>query len=137
MEFSFKIEVNATKEIIWGYYSNIAKWYEWEKDLKNITLDGDFSTGISGIMELNGVGSIPFILTHVDEMKEFWDKTTMPFGDLIFGHKIIEENNSIFIEHIVKLENNNNNRKDLIILSQIFSDVPDSVLCLKEVLESN
>ena len=45
MEFSFKIKVNAKKEEVWKYYSDIEKWYIWEEDLKNISLNGKFQTG--------------------------------------------------------------------------------------------
>lgn len=50
MEFS--LNIRATKEAAWGYYENIEKWYDWEEDLKNITLKGGFETGSYGTMEL-------------------------------------------------------------------------------------
>ena len=37
MEFSFSLKIKAKKEDAWEYYANIEKWYDWEKDLKNIT----------------------------------------------------------------------------------------------------
>lgn len=55
MEFSFKIKVNAKKEEVWKYYSDIEKWYIWEEDLKNISLNGKFQTGTEGIMELEKI----------------------------------------------------------------------------------
>ena len=42
MEFSFSLKIKAKKEDAWEYYANIKKWYDWEKDLKNITLKGEF-----------------------------------------------------------------------------------------------
>ena len=47
MEFSFSLKIKATKEDAWEYYANIEKWYNWEEDLKNITLKGKFETGWS------------------------------------------------------------------------------------------
>lgn len=39
MEFSFSLNIKAPKEAVWAYYANIEKWYDWEEDLKNITLN--------------------------------------------------------------------------------------------------
>ena len=39
MEFSFSLKIKTTKEDVWNYYANIEKWYHWETDLKNITLN--------------------------------------------------------------------------------------------------
>ena len=55
MEFSFTLKIKAKKEDAWEYYANIEKWYDWEKDLKNITLKGEFKTGSYGTMELEGM----------------------------------------------------------------------------------
>ena len=41
MEFSFSLNIRASKEDVWAYYENIEKWYDWEEDLKNITLKVD------------------------------------------------------------------------------------------------
>ena len=50
MEFSFSLTIKASKEDVWSYYENIEKWYDWEEDLKNITLIGEFKTGSCGTM---------------------------------------------------------------------------------------
>ena len=55
MEFSFSLAMKTSKEDVWAYYENIEKWYDWEEDLKNITLNGEFKTGSCGMMELEGM----------------------------------------------------------------------------------
>ena len=86
MEFSFSLSMKAAKEDVWSYYENIEKWYDWEEDLKNITLNGGFKTGSCGIMELEGMPPMEYQLTLVKPFEEFWDKTATPFGDILFGH---------------------------------------------------
>ena len=88
MEFSFKIKINAKKEKVWEYYADINKWYIWEEDLKDIKLNGEFKTGSKGIMELENMPPLEYILTSVKENKEFWDKTDIPLGSIHFGHEI-------------------------------------------------
>lgn len=136
MEFSFMTKVNAKKEKVWEYYADIQKWYAWESDLKNITLDNGFITGSSGIMELEGMPPMEYLLTSVKENQEFWDKTDTPMGSIYFGHEIFENNdNSINIKHTVKLESDVINEEKINFLKQVFSDVPDSIMLLKEKVE--
>ena len=105
MEFSFSLKIQTTKEEAWEYYANIEKWYAWEEDLKNITLKGNFETGSKGIMELEGMPPMEYELTHVKVFEEFWDKTATPFGDILFGHQIIDNNDgSVIIKHSVSLD---------------------------------
>lgn len=136
MEFSFKIKVNAKKEEVWKYYSNIEKWYIWEEDLKNISLNGKFQTGIEGIMELEVMPPIKYILTSVKENAGFWDKMETPLGDIYFGHEIFEDKGGfVEIKHTVKLESEEINKENIEFLKQIFLDVPYSMLIIKKVTE--
>lgn len=135
MEFSFSLKIQTTKEEAWEYYANIEKWYTWEEDLKNITLKGNFETGSKGIMELEGMPPMEYELTHVKVFEEFWDKTATPFGDILFGHQIIDNNDgSVIIKHSVSLDSED--IQHLEFLKQVFSDVPDSIFILKKYLES-
>ena len=136
MEFSFKIKINAKKEKVWEYYANIDKWYIWEEDLKDIKLNGEFKTGSKGIMELENMPPLEYILTFVEENKEFWDKTDIPLGSIHFGHEIFEEDkNSVSIKHTVRLESSIINEENIEFLKEIFSDVPHSMMLLKKSLE--
>ena len=136
MEFSFKIKINAKKEKVWEYYADINKWYIWEEDLKDIKLNGEFKTGSKGIMELENMPPLEYILTSVKENKEFWDKTDIPLGSIHFGHEIFEEDrNSVSIKHTVRLESSIINEENIEFLRGIFSDVPHSMMLLKKSVE--
>lgn len=134
MEFSFSLKIKAVKEKVWEYYANIEKWYDWEKDLKNITLKDEFKTGSYGTMELEGMPPMEYKLTLVRPFEEFWDKTETPFGDILFGHQMIDNNDgSVNIKHTVIL--GSEDERHLEFLSQVFSDVPHSIFVLKKCLE--
>ena len=136
MEFSFKIKINAKKEKVWKYYADINKWYIWEEDLKDIKLNGEFKTGSKGIMELENMPLLEYILTSVKENKEFWDRTDIPLGSIHFGHEIFEEDkNSVSIKHTVRLESSIINEENIEFLRGIFSDVPYSMMLLKKSVE--
>ena len=136
MEFSFKVKINAKKEKVWEYYADINKWYIWEEDLKDIKLNGEFKTGSKGIMELENMPPLEYILTSVEENKEFWDKTDIPSGSIHFGHEIFEEDkNSVSIKHTVRLESTIISEENMEFLRGIFSDVPHSMMLLKKSVE--
>ena len=136
MEFSFKIKINAKKEKVWKYYADINKWYIWEEDLKDIKLNGEFKTGSKGIMKLENMPPLEYILTSVKENKEFWDKTDIPLGSIHFGHEIFEEDkNSVSIKHTVRLESTIISEENMEFLRGIFSDVPHSMMLLKKSVE--
>lgn len=136
MEFSFKIKINVKKEKVWEYYADINKWYIWEEDLKDIKLNGEFKTGSKGMMELENMPPLKYILTSVEENKEFWDKTDIPLGSIHFGHEIFEEDkNSVSIKHTVRLESSIINEENIEFLRGIFSDVPHSMMLLKKSVE--
>ena len=136
MEFSFKIKINAKKEKVWEYYADINKWYIWEEDLKDIKLNGEFKTGSKGIMKLENIPPLEYVLTSVKENKEFWDRTDIPLGSIHFGHEIFEEDrNSVSIKHTVRLESSIINEENIEFLKGIFSDVPHSMMLLKKSIE--
>ena len=136
MEFSFKIKINAKKEKVWKYYADINKWYIWEEDLKDIKLNGEFKTGSKGIMKLENIPPLEYVLTSVKENKEFWDRTDIPLGSIHFGHEIFEEDkNSVSIKHTVRLESTIISEENIEFLKGIFSDVPHSMMLLKKSVE--
>ena len=136
MEFSFKIKINAKKEKVWKYYADINKWYIWEEDLKDIKLNGEFKTGSKGIMKLENIPPLEYVLTSVKENKEFWDRTDITLGSIHFGHEIFEEDkNSVSIKHTVRLESSIINEENIEFLRGIFSDVPHSMMLLKKSVE--
>lgn len=135
MEFSFKMRVNATKEKIWPYYSDIKKWYKWEEDLEDITLNGGFQSGSIGTMKLKGMPALEYTLTQVVENKIFCDKTTTPFGDLYFNHQLLDETDGVYIQHSVCLDTTEITKEKLGFLKQVFADVPDSIMLLKSEVE--
>lgn len=135
MEFSFKMKVNASKEKIWEYYADVEKWYAWEDDLEDISLNGDFEKGAIGVMKLAGMPPMEYTLTDVAVNEMFCDKTATPMGDVYFHHQIIEEADGVFIKHSVGLESSERSIEQLGFLKQIFSDVPESIMALRMEVE--
>jgi hypothetical protein len=136
MELQCKIAVNAAKEVIWPYYADPSKRSVWEDDLESIVFDGEVKTGTTGRMKLKEMPEMPFTLTEIIENASYCDRTDVPgMGSLYFNHKIVQEDGKTYIQHSVRLEKEVFTEADLGFLSGVFSDVPGSVLKIKQEVE--
>lgn len=136
MELSFKVAVNADKEIIWSYYAEPSKRHIWEEDLENITFNDEIKTGTTGKMKLKEMPEMDFTLINIVPNVSYWDRTDIPgMGSIYFKHDILQENEKTFIQHSVLLEKENPSEEDLNFLCGVFSDVPNAVMKIKKEVE--
>ena len=140
-EFTFQTEVNASPEQIWVMYANVQNRFKWEFDLEAIKLNGDFSTGSSGIIKLENQPEMTFTLISVIPNKEFIDKTEIPGSNMAVcvGHQLTECGDKTLVKHSMSLEKTDGTitEKDINFLSQIFSDTPQAILAIKKAVENN
>jgi hypothetical protein len=136
MELSFKVEVNARKELIWPYYADPKKRNIWEEDLEYINFNGEIETGTTGVMKLEGMPEMPFTLTNIVKNASYCDRTDVPgIGGLYFEHDILEADGKTYIKHTVRLEKENPSEEDFNFICGVFSDVPSSVMKIKKEVE--
>ncbi|MDH6364673.1 hypothetical protein M2139_001660 [Enterococcus sp. PF1-24] len=136
MKFSFELETDKTVEEIWAFYEDVNKWFAWEDDLEDISLNGAFQTGTTGEMKLAGQPAMAFTLVSVIKNKEFIDKTEIPeVGTLYFSHVLEEIDNKTVIRHSVSFVplDRAATVEDLGFVSQVFADVPKSIFSLVKV----
>ena len=71
----FQYEITVTGNIdskkLWEFYSDVSRWREWDDDVENVTLDGDFIPGSQGVMTMKNGQALPFVIESVDIEKEF------------------------------------------------------------------
>lgn len=135
MKYSFELETDTTIEKIWPLYEDINKWFSWEDDLEDISLNGEFTQNTTGCMKLRGQPSMEFLLVSVVPGKSFTDKTSIPnVGDIYFIHELNDNGSQTLIKHSVEFIpfNRKADIKDLEFISQVFADVPSSIFSLVE-----
>lgn len=135
MKFSFELKTNLTPQEIWPLYADTEKWYQWEEQLKSISLDGDFATGTKGEMTLGDQPPMRFLLTSVKENEHFTDETTIPgMGKIAFHHQLEQENDQTIIRHSVEFtaENGEEKKETAPFIAKVFQDVPAAVFALVE-----
>ena len=73
-------------------------------------------------------------LTLVTAFEDFGIKQPLLLVTFFFGHQIMENNDgSVTVKHSVSLDSEDKQHLDF--LRQVFSDVPNSIFILKELLE--
>lgn len=135
MKFSFEVKSNIAPEKIWAFYADVNKWFYWEDDLKEISLGGEFVTGVTGSMTIEGMPPMDFVLTEVIPNKLFTDKTIIEgIGELYFVHELDSIDDITYIKHSVEFvsEKGVDSIKDIQFVTQVFSDVPTSIFKLIE-----
>lgn len=135
MKYSFELQTDIAIEKIWPLYEDVTKWFKWEDDLEDISLNGEFINGSNGSMKLSGQPSMDFVLVSVNPGKGFTDKTSIPnLGDIYFIHELNDNDGQTLVKHSVEFIplNRKTNIKDLEFVSQIFTDVPVSIFSLIE-----
>ncbi|HEM2827114.1 TPA: polyketide cyclase [Streptococcus suis] len=133
---SFKISLKGNKETVWDNYCQVDKWHAWDKHLETVSLERDFEKGTIGQMIVLGQPALSFQLIDVQKYQSFSNLATTPFGQVVFDHQIRElEAGKISIEHSVSLLTEEVEDVHMIFLKDVFEDVPQSVLTLKELIE--
>ena len=65
MQFKEKIIVNALPATIFKKYTEVASWKEWDSDVKESMLSGEFSAGSLGVLVPTKGPKAKFKLTEV------------------------------------------------------------------------
>ncbi|MBS0941953.1 hypothetical protein [Leuconostoc mesenteroides] len=136
MKYSFEQKANTSVTNLWALYADVNKWFTWENDLEEISLDGLFETNTKGSMKLVNMPTMVFELVKVIPEENFTDKTTISnVGEIYFIHELRATNaNETSITHSVEFIPSNRKPEinDLQFVSKIFEDVPASIFALIE-----
>lgn len=112
---------------VWALYSDVNRWQEWDTEIQKMELNGDFVTGSSGVMYMNGLPPLPFTLDIVEKNKKFIDSTTLEKFNIQVGHFITDEgNNKLTLKHSVTVTGAS--QEELETIGQnIVADLPESM----------
>ncbi|MFJ7932506.1 SRPBCC family protein [Peribacillus sp. NPDC096448] len=101
--YEHSVDTRASKEAIWDLYSNIEKWTDWDKSLKSVSLENNFSEGTKGTMLPVGQKEVCFKLVDVNDKVKFTSETSLTEAvKMSFVHKLTSvENNGVRITHRV------------------------------------
>jgi hypothetical protein len=137
MELQCKIEIRpAAGEKIFSYWSEEAKRKAWEDDLESLVHDGEITAGTTGRLKLAGKPEMAFTVIEAIPGESYRERYELPFGVLIFSHRLARENGKTYLFHAVELEKPALADGDLAFLSGVFADFPLTTARLKCLLEN-
>ena len=86
--FSFKIEVNNTKQKVWETLIDVQNWHQWDTELIEASLDGAFKKGAKGTLIPKKGPKLKFYISEISENNSYTLNTIMPVGELIIKRNL-------------------------------------------------
>ena len=108
----YSVTGKVTLDKVWGFYENVSKWCEWDKNLDKVELQGDFKNGNTGIMFLAIPNTPPvtFTLEHVIKNERFLSVSSLGAVTIMVDHLISQNvDKEVTIKHIITIEGDNEN----------------------------
>lgn len=137
MELQCKIEtVAAASEKVFSYWTDEAKRKTWEDDLESLVHDGKIAAGTTGRLKLSGKPEMAFTVAEAIPGESYKERYELPFGVLVFSHRLAREGDKTYLLHAVELEKTALMDGDLAFLSGVFADFPVTAAKLKCLLEN-
>ncbi len=93
--FSFTIAVKATKANVWQTLIDVQNWHEWDTELIEANLAGDFKVGAKGTMKPKTGPELKFYISEFTANQSYTVNTVMPVGELTIKRSLSEINNEI------------------------------------------
>jgi hypothetical protein len=84
----FSLETTATPEAVWGLFSDVERWKEWNAGIEAITIAGPFAVGTEFSMKPPGEDVVVSRLVRVEENVGFTDETRVGDLTILVDHRI-------------------------------------------------
>ena len=93
----------ARPEHVWTLWADVAEWKQWDAEVESSQLEGAFVVGGRGSLKPKGGPMSPFVLTHVEPLAAFTDRSSLPLFTLDFVHVMRVEGEETVIEHRIEM----------------------------------
>lgn len=136
LRIMFETDVQAPLPVIWRHYVDENLRKKWETDLESVSYAGPVATGTRGIMKLSGMPPIPFVLSRIEENREFADEVDIPdMGTLEFRHEMFAVNGVNHVRQTVTLTplSGSAGEKEYRFFQEVTGDMAETVFRLKTV----
>ena len=112
----YSAQTKASPSAIWKLWHNVQTWTDWDHEISYCKIEGDFQEGVKGRLKPKGGPETKFVLTYVEPMKGFSDRSFLPLATVDFIHKIESRDGKVFIEHRVEMKGPS---RDAVVIKQI------------------
>lgn len=93
----------APPSVVFAIWTDVSRWKEWDHEVTDSKLHGEFEVGINGTLKPRGGPSSRFTLSEVTSNVSFSDVSKLPFTTLEFEHTLVESEDQTTIYHKVTM----------------------------------
>jgi hypothetical protein len=83
------IVVSAAPATIWKFFSDVARWKDWNAGIEKIEIHGPFQNGTSFTMQPPGQDSLTSTLLEVKLNERFTDETVVDETRVLVSHELV------------------------------------------------
>lgn len=115
---------DLSAEQVWGAWSDVNRWHEWQDDIEFATLDAPFQPGSTFKFRPKGGPTIDIELTHVKPNAAFTDLTRFPLARMLDSHELIEHDSALEVRTTITLSGPLSFFWRKLVVDRIVADLP-------------
>lgn len=135
MHFEEKIIINATADKLFSIYANVSGWSSWDPDVKSSSINGNFSTGATGMIQPSNGPKAKITFTEVVSNRSFTVESKLPLCAMRVEHELAPLGNQVQVLHRISFVGFLAPLFGRLIGSQIRKDLPHTLNGLKHAAE--
>ena len=81
--FSFTISVNTTRVKVWQTLINVQNWHQWDTEILEASLEGNFAKGVKGTMKPKTGPKLKFYISEIIPNQSYTFNTSSPTGIIV------------------------------------------------------
>ena len=135
MQFEEQIIIAASPEKVFALYENVTAWSSWDPDVKTSTIEGSFSSGVSGSLQPSSGPKVRIKFTEVIPGRSFTVESKLPLCVLRFEHELTLLPSGTNAKHRVTFQGLLSLFFGRVIGSQIRKALPNAMQALKRAAE--
>jgi uncharacterized protein YndB with AHSA1/START domain len=101
MKFAHTIETTAPPEKIWGAWTDVEHWPQWDTELASAALDGSFALGTKGRLKPKRGPAARFSISELIPGESYTFTTRLPLCGLKVRRHLTRKDGGAFFTHEV------------------------------------
>ena len=99
-----KVVNGLSVERIWAVWINVNQWHEWQPDIEEAKIEGEFKIGNTFMLNPKGGPKVTIEIIEVVPFKHFTDLTRFPGARMYGSHEFIAHGDELEIKTTMSIE---------------------------------
>lgn len=137
MQFEEEIVVDAPPTMVFSLYADVAAWKEWDPEVVESSIDGEFKAGSSGSLKPLKGPEAKITFTDVVKNASFTVQSRLPLCVMRFEHELAPDGSGTRVIHRVSFKGLLSPLFGRVIGAQIRRGLPGTLRGLKDAAEAS